>query len=230
MGSPGVGWGTAIASNLQGGFTTDYTEIVDQYPVSSKEGHMFSYIISPPTPIDPNALFLLTPGLPEYIGDQRLAQRSFQMVGEYRALENVELVAGTTRRVSFARTTEIPHTLNVGDRIIIAADTTNCQWLGGVVAGFGSFNPDSGSTDCTIDGGGTCFGLPYVDVDTSSGFWPLDQFAVTDANMFSMYYLKSDQIESYGALGDFIDVTLSVTTPSAIELFSVQSEVMKSNP
>jgi hypothetical protein len=230
VGTPGVGWGTGIISNLQGGFSTDYNEVSDSYPVSSKEGHMFSYIISPPTPLNVNALELLTPGSNTYLGDQRLAQRSFQMVAEYRADENVETVAGTISRVSFARGTVIPPTLSIGDRIIVSSDTVVAQWAAGVIVDFGQNNPDTGSTGCAVDGGGTCFGLPYVDVDLAGMFWNLDQFATSSANMYPMYYLKNDQVESYGALGDFIDVTLSLTTTSAVELFSVQSEVMKSNP
>ena len=230
VGTPGVGWGTAISSNLQAGFTTDYTEVVDGYAASNKEGHMFSYIISPPTTIDPNALELLTPGSTTYLGDQRLAQRSFQMVGEYRAFENVEIVAGTIDRVSFARGTVIPPTLSVGDRVIIQADTAVAQWIGGVVVDYGPHNPNATSTGCAIDGNGTCYGLPYIDVETAGMSYQLNFFATNVNNMFGFYYLKSDQTESYGALGDFIEVTLSVTTPSAIELFSVQSEVMKSNP
>ena len=69
-----------------------------------------------------------------------------------------------------------------------------------------------------------------IEVDISPGT-SSPASSIVGADLINMLTLvKNTQVESYGLLGDYAEITLSITTSSAVELFSIGSEVMKSNP
>ena len=49
------------------------------------------------------------------------------------------------------------------------------------------------------------------------------------AGLFT-YFVQNASAESHGILGHYLDVTLSLTATSAVELFAVKSDIMKSYP
>ena len=69
--------------------------------------------------------------------------------------------------------------------------------------------------------------LRQVTVNATAGTVPVLGPGV--ANAF-FAYIKNQVAESYGALGHYLVFTLQNSSPTATELFAVESEVMKSNP
>ena len=72
------------------------------------------------------------------------------------------------------------------------------------------------------------FGRPCVTIDGTGGFRAPNTGAVPATR--ALVYVPSGQHESYGILGDYAQVNLSINTGDAVEMFSLNSEVMKSFP
>tara|TARA_R100000963_G_scaffold34157_1_gene27297 strand:+ start:38 stop:934 length:897 start_codon:yes stop_codon:yes gene_type:complete len=217
VGSPTVGWGTAISSNLQSGYTTDFTELLGGVSGNDKEGHVFSYIISPARPenVAVGNMRLVMGDGNAALGDQYLAQRSINAVARYNTTTDVENPAGTTFRVNFPIGTELG-LIVVGDlSMSLFTDASDQAFFTGPVIYRGP----------NIDTGSPFLGHPCVEV--TSLIWTPAVGAPGD-RLF--VYVKNQNYESYGMLGDYAHIALSITTPSAVELFSVNSDVMKSFP
>ena len=113
-------------------------------------------------------------------------------------------VAGAATTVNFALTTDIGSVLSIGDQLY--AKTTP-QLIGTVTA-------------ITVDLPG---GVNSITVgSTIAG----STATATDLILFS----KNQTAESYGVLGHFCEFTLTNTATTAVELFAVETEIMKSFP
>ena len=224
VGTPSVGWGTAISSNLQSGYTTDFSEMTTSSEgvgpsATFKEGHAFSTILSPPVVgnILFGALVFVIGNGSITLGEQYLAQRSINAVAQY-ATADTENTVGATWRVNFALGIELG-SIVVGDRAMaMYTDGSDNGFFCGIV----TYRGDN------IDVASPFLGQPCIEVDTTGGFNPT-QGAPASPERY-LIYIKNQNYESYGMLGDYAQVTLSLTTPGAVELFSVNSDVMKSFP
>ena len=218
VGTPGAGWGTTIVSNLQvTGHTTNFGNDPLNDAYTAKEGHMFSYIINPEVSqadITKQPLTVLT-------GPTVHEQRSVIGVGQFDSAE-VEAVGGTVYRINFPLGFKIPPMLAVGDFMIdsflTAGGGVGLSWWIGSCTAIG-INTDTVTPSLYV-------GRPMVEVDIGIGVFPPGDGGGNQL----LTLVKRQQAENYGLLGDYADITLSVVSASAIELFSVGSEVMKSNP
>lgn len=217
VGTPGAGWGTTIVSNLQvTGHTTNFANDPANDAYTAKEGHMFSYIINPEVSqadITKQPLTVLT-------GPTVHEQRSVIGVGQFDSAE-VEAVGGTVYRINFPLGFKIPPMLAVGDFMIdstLVAGALGLSWWIGSCTAIG-INTDTVTPSLYV-------GRPMVEVDINPGVFPPGDGGGNQL----LTLIKRQQAENYGLLGDYADITLSVVSASAIELFSVGSEVMKSNP
>tara|TARA_R100001460_G_scaffold48775_4_gene86951 strand:- start:693 stop:1730 length:1038 start_codon:yes stop_codon:yes gene_type:complete len=113
-------------------------------------------------------------------------------------------VAGAATTVNFALTTDIGSVLSIGDQLYAKATP---QLIGTVTAI--TVNLPGGVNSITV--GSTIAGSTAT---------------ATDLILFS----KNQTAESYGVLGHFCEFTLTNTATTPVELFAVETEIMKSFP
>ena len=113
-------------------------------------------------------------------------------------------VVGTPTTVNFALTTDIGSALSIGDQLY--AKTTP-QLIGTVTA-------------ITVDLPGGVNSITVASTIAGS------TAAATDL----ILYIKNQTAESYGVLGHYCQFELTNTATEAVELFAVETEVMKSFP
>lgn len=223
VGTTGVGWGTSIVSNLESTpHTTNFNETIngDQEWVSSKEGHMYSYIYDPN--VTNTNVNLDT--MQNLLGIDTTNSRGVSGIGTF-LLAEVESLGGTNYRINFPLGFEISPLAAVGDLTItsmITAGNLSFSFWTGVITAIG-VNNDYATPS-------TYAGQPMIEVDISPGVTTPDTSVVGGATQNMLTLVKNTQVESYGLLGDYAEITLSITTSNAVELFSIGSEVMKSNP
>jgi len=229
IGTTGVGWGTSIVSNLESTpHTTNFNETIngDQEWVSSKEGHMYSYIYNPN--VTNSNVGLST--IPTLLGGDAINSRGVSGIGTF-PIGNVESLGGTNYRINFPLGFEISPLAAVGDLTItsnIVAGNISFSFWTGVITAIGVNNDYSATPPVPPDS--PFVGQPMIEVDISPGT-SSPASSIVGADLINMLTLvKNTQVESYGLLGDYAEITLSITTSSAVELFSIGSEVMKSNP
>jgi hypothetical protein len=223
IGTPGAGWGVTMISNLEfTARTSNFTQTLQSYDElnsTNKEGHMFSYLYNPAQSQADTSQTLMQ----ILLNNGMVNQRSIQGVGQFDSA-NVESLGGNDYRINFPLGFQIPSILNVGDLMMCSnlslgnPPSLGVSWWIGQATAIG-INTDSTTPSPFI-------GQPMIEVDISPGVFP-PSFGGGDK---FLNFVKDPQAESYGLIGDYAHVTLSVTTSSAIELFSVGSEVMKSNP
>tara|TARA_R100001463_G_scaffold76672_3_gene130820 strand:- start:693 stop:1619 length:927 start_codon:yes stop_codon:yes gene_type:complete len=227
VGTPGVGWGTSIVSNLETtAHTTNFNFTVngDQEWVSSKEGHMFSYIYNSAV-TNTNISQTVIPVL---VGDDANASRSMTGIGLF-PISDVESLGGSNYRINFPLGFQISPLAAVGDLTICSVPSglnLGISWWTGVITAIGVNNDYSATPPVPPDS--PFVGQPMIELDISPAVFAPDTFIGQPNNFLTIF--KNTQVESYGILGDYAEITLSLTTASAVELFSVGSEVMKSNP
>ena len=107
--------------------------------------------------------------------------------------------------LTFTFTFNFTASVSIGDDIYVTADPAliAVQKVGTVTA----FTNSSGSSTITINAA-----------------------AITPNNGDFVVAVKNSQAESYGLRGSYMEVKLTSTTNSAVELFTVSSDVMKSYP
>jgi len=220
VGTPGVGWGTSIISNMEfDAHTTNFNATGDGEWTSAKEGHMFSYIYDAPLVANVNVTLLQT-----LIGEA-VNQRSVGSVGTFVATD-VESLGGTLYRINFPLGFVINPIVSVGDNTITQSavgGTLGLAFNTGFITDIGVNTAYSLTPPVPPDS--PFVGQPMVEIDINTAIVPPTFF--TDSLLL---FVKDQQVESYGLLGDYADITLSINTSNAVELFSIGSEVMKSNP
>tara|TARA_B100001093_G_scaffold458078_1_gene470253 strand:+ start:59 stop:850 length:792 start_codon:yes stop_codon:yes gene_type:complete len=110
---------------------------------------------------------------------------------------------GADIRINFSNTTSIGSSVSIGDTLYA---TTALTLIGTV-------------TDIVVDIPTT--GSNYIQVNTP---------AATPNPNDLILFIKNQVAESYGVLGHYCEFVLTNTSTSAVELFAVESEVMKSFP
>ncbi len=221
VGTPGTGWGTSIISNMEfNAHTTNFTATPNGEWVSDKEGHMFSYIYDSAVTNNTITLDLLQNLIGEAVN-----QRSVGSVGTFPAT-SVEFLGGTAYRINFPLGFVINPIVSVGDLTITqnaGGGTLGLAFWTGTITAIG-VNTDYSATP-PVPPDSPFAGQPMVEIDISPGIIPPTNFPDS-----LLIFVKDQQVESYGLLGDYADITLSINTSAAVELFSIGSEVMKSNP
>tara|TARA_Y100000004_G_scaffold127636_1_gene143698 strand:+ start:23833 stop:24741 length:909 start_codon:yes stop_codon:yes gene_type:complete len=221
VGTTGVGWATSIVSNLESSpHTTNFNLTIDgdQEWVSSKEGHMFSYIYNSAVT---NAN-ILQQTIPQLVGNDASNSRSMTGIGFF-PIADVESLGGFNYRINFPLGFQISPLAAIGDLTLCSVPSGSnlgLSWWTGVITAIG-VNSDYTTPSAFV-------GQPMIELDISPAVFP-PSFNGGQANNFLTVF-KNTQVESYGIVGDYAEITLSLTTASAVELFSVGSEVMKSNP
>ena len=204
LGTPGVGWAATFTSNLQ---TGDYISEWEE-----KEGKMFASISSLEVNTD------IASDVGGANNAQQLDNRSAQGVGNF-GVGDVEVIAGTQMRINFALGFVINNIVSIGDiAFIMYTDGSETGWRTGTIIDIGT-NPNTASL---------LFTQPCIDVETV-GYSPPNTSAATSPTRF-FYIIKNQAAESYGLLGDYAEVGLSITSTANVELFTISSEVMKSSP
>lgn len=141
------------------------------------------------------------------IGTDQYALRSLNGIGQNSSA--VIQVSGAVR-VSFPFTISIGDIISIGDSIYWSSDTSNLTSItyGGIV------------TDIVVN-------IPaqqnYIDVSVS----PIPQAQAPTANTYIMY-AKNSIAESHGLLGHYAVFQLQNLSTSKVELFAVESDVMRS--
>ena len=221
VGTPGTGWGTSIISNMEfNAHTTNFAASINGEWVSDKEGHMFSYIYDAAVTNNTVTLDLLQNLIGEAVN-----HRSVGSVGTFPAT-SVESLGGTLYRINFPLGFVINPIVSVGDLTITQSAVGGVLGLAfwtGTITAIG-VNTDYSATP-PVPPDSPFAGQPMVEIDISPGIFPPTTFVDS-----LLIFVKDQQVESYGLLGDYADITLSINTSAAVELFSIGSEVMKSNP
>ena len=115
------------------------------------------------------------------------------------------VTASNPYTINFAVTTEIGSSLSIGDQIY----ATSTPVLIGTVTAL-NINLPAGNNSITVS------------ID------PLNPPALNNGDF--ILFAKNQTAESYGVLGHFCEFTLTNTATTAVELFAVETEIMKSFP
>lgn len=220
VGTPDIAWNVYVETNLMKGYTAEwYTPTFLNSSSNTKEGHMYSYLYGP----NPNSAelsftnFANVIGAGNNLGSQMNRQRSINAFGVYQVSE-VENLGGNIYRINFP----VGAMSNIGQTnngvFAMYPDGTTLGWNVGYVTNVG-MNDDSASL---------YFGRPCVTIDGTGGFIAPNTGAIPATR--ALVYIPSGQHESYGVLGDYAQVNLSINTGDPVEMFSLNSEVMKSFP
>ena len=109
---------------------------------------------------------------------------------------------GASTTVNFALTTDIGSIISVGDELYATATPSIIGQVTSI-----NINLPSGVNNITVN--------TTVNVPTNGDF---------------ILFSKNQNAESYGVLGHFCEFTLTNTATTSVELFAVETEVMKSFP
>jgi hypothetical protein len=132
------------------------------------------------------------------------ALRSLNGIGKAQLL-----VLGQTSTINFATTIQIGNILSVGDYFYFLSATNQPVYAGNVTA----INTDLRR------------GINNVVIDTSpAGTTPIP------TNVETFLFIKNSIAESHGVLGHYAVFNLTYSENTKVELFAVESEVMKSFP
>jgi len=131
------------------------------------------------------------------------------------ATDNNDATNPAAQILTFPAGVEINSIPSIGDSLYfvlnpVAPPGVNNLQLMGTIIGI-----DRGTRQLTIDASCGLCNTPAVVVGVTEAFFS---------------YIKNVEAESYGALGHYLQFTLTSVDTSAIELFGVKSEVMASNP
>jgi hypothetical protein len=133
--------------------------------------------------------------------DTDLALRSLNGIGNCTSVTTI----GPDIRLNFPITLDIGTSISIGDTIYA---TTSLTLIGTVF-------------DVVVD---LPNGLNYIQINSPSAV-PI----VPPGGVFILF-IKDQTAESYGVLGHYCEFVLTNTSTSAVELFAVETEVMKSFP
>jgi hypothetical protein len=133
--------------------------------------------------------------------DTDLALRSLNGIGNCTSVTTI----GPNIRLNFPITLDIGTSISIGDTIYA---TTSLTLIGTVF-------------DVVVD---LPNGLNYIQINSPSAV-PI----VPPGGVFILF-IKDQTAESYGVLGHYCEFVLTNTSTSAVELFAVETEVMKSFP
>jgi len=126
--------------------------------------------------------------------------RSMTGIGSCTTIVSGGVGASTT--VNFALTTDIGSIISVGDELYATATPSIIGQVTSI-----NINLPSGVNNITVN--------TTVNVPTNGDF---------------ILFSKNQNAESYGVLGHFCEFTLTNTATTSVELFAVETEVMKSFP
>jgi len=126
-------------------------------------------------------------------------------------------VAGSLTTISFATSINIGNIISIGDMVYFGNPTPQ---LAGQVTAVNQ-NLPAGLNDIVINNNGNTFIPVVVPTPTTVTLPSITEYIL---------YIKNSIAESHGILGHYGVFTLTNSNTSAIELFAVESEVMKSFP
>tara|TARA_R100000700_G_C3170867_1_gene145467 strand:- start:1114 stop:1968 length:855 start_codon:yes stop_codon:yes gene_type:complete len=199
------GWDVALSTDIQTGAFVDDWQL--------KEGIYYANISSPA--MDTSAAQFTSGGN----NTQQLAQRSSNGISNYQSAE-VETVGGGIFRINLPANVSMNPVVCIGDIAFIQYTSNTTGWCVGNITAIGVNTGD-------ITPG--LVGRNFINVDSNTYGTFAPNFNVGEPTRY-VYSIKNQVAESYGTLGNYCQVTLTITSTSNVELFSIGSEVMKSNP
>ena len=209
-------WGAWVTTpeNLSNAQQMSQFILGDEWEI--KEGHYFSYLKRSGADTS-NAIFSDA----QTLHTNQLTQRSCIGIGEYEVAE-VENPAANEYRINMAEGWTPPLSLSIGEFISTQYTVGTDSWNLGVITALG-YNDDPASA---------FIGRPqiYIDANPSVTIYSSPAQTPLVSTTRFLYTVGNPVVESMGMLGDYLHIRLSINTNSPFELFSVNSETMKSNP
>ena len=138
------------------------------------------------------------------------AQPSEYVLRSLNGIGSSQTIAGSADTINFSTDIELDTMMSVGDMLYYINQISNTPTLAGQIEEI-NINPQSGLNQIIID-------------TTVSGSVP-----IAGQEIF-FFYIKNSIAESHGVLGHYCVFDIANTSTTKINLFAVESEVMKSYP